>query len=237
MFRRRLTFGGVLVLAAVLALATTGPSQAAGRFGGGHFGGFHGGFNYGGFYHFRPYYGYGRYYHPYYGYYPYYYNSYPYGYGYYPYLYGYYPYDYGYSPYSSSYSDDGSWYPGSGNAYSPGITAAGFTSVSPLSGGAGEPAPSRQADTAAHVTVTVPPGADVWFDGSNTYSAGPVREFQSPPLTPGADYSYQIRARWKDDGREVTQTQQVSIAAGAHVRVQFPVPTKTTAQTSVTNGR
>jgi uncharacterized protein (TIGR03000 family) len=85
--------------------------------------------------------------------------------------------------------------------------------------------------------VPVPAGADVWVDGSNTYSAGPVRELQSPPLAPGTNYKYQIRARWKEDGREVTQTQQVSVSAGAHVRVKFPVPAGTAAQASATNER
>jgi uncharacterized protein (TIGR03000 family) len=256
MFQKLLSFGGVLLLAGAAVLATTGPVQArgpgGGHFGGAHFGGYRGGFGgyrggfYHGGYHYHPYYGYGyRYHNPYYGYrygygYPYYgygYGFYPYGYGYYSYSYGYYPDSYGYDPYYSSSSDDSSWFPGSYNAYSPGLTTAGLTSVSPLSGGSQGLAPSGQPDTTAHVTVKVPAGADVWVDGSNTYSAGPVREFQSPPLTPGTQYSYQIRARWREDGREVTQTQQVLVSSGAHASAEFPVPPGAAGRASVTKGR
>jgi uncharacterized protein (TIGR03000 family) len=242
MLQKHFTFGGVLVLAAVLALATAGPSQAAGRVGGAHFGGFHAGYHagfYHGGYHYQPYQAYGHYYHGYYprswgyGYYPYYHNYYPYGYGYYPYSYGSYPYGYDYSSYYSSPADLSPWYPGAGDAYSPGVTTAGFTSVSPLSGGGGESTVPGQPDTTAHLTLTVPAGANVWVDGTKTYSAGPVRVLQSPPLAPGSDYKYQIRARWKDDdGREVTQTQQVIVTAGAHVSAQFPVRAATTARVS-----
>ena len=257
MFQRLLSFGGTLLLAGAAVLTTTDPGQARGpggahfggaRFhgGGAHFGGprfhgFHRGFYHGG-YHFRPYYWHHRYpfygyrnYYPYYGYYPYYYGF-PYGYGYAPYFSGYYPYGYGYSSYDSPYADDSSWYPGLGGAYSPG-NAGGFTSVSPLSGTSQGLAPSAQADT-AHVTVRVPAGADIWINGSNTDSAGPVREFQSPALTPGQQYTYEFRARWKnDDGREVTQTQQVALTAGAHARVDFPIPDGTGAQAPITKPR
>jgi uncharacterized protein (TIGR03000 family) len=78
-------------------------------------------------------------------------------------------------------------------------------------------------DNTARVTVSVPPGADVWIDGSRTTSTGSVREFQTPPLTPGGQYTYEVRARWYENGQEVTQTQQVPITAGAHVQVTFPV--------------
>jgi uncharacterized protein (TIGR03000 family) len=246
MFRKVLSFGGMLLLAGAAVLMTAGPGQArgpvGGRFGGAHFGGAHfggypGGFYRGG-YHYHPYYGYGHHDYPYYGRYPYYYDYrrygygyfpysysyYPYGYGYFPYSYGYYPYAYGYSPYYGSYSDDSSWYPGLDEAYSPGY-GGGFTSVSPLSGGSQGLSPSVPADTTARVTVRVPAGADIWINGSQTGSAGPVREFQSAPLTRGQQHTYEFRARWKDDdGREVTQTQQVDLTAGAHARLDFPVP-------------
>ena len=82
--------------------------------------------------------------------------------------------------------------------------------------------------------MTVPAGAQVWFDGTATTSTGSVREFDSPPLTPGNRYSYEIQARWNENGQEVSQTQQVVVTAGAHVDVKFPAPPKTTAeQTSV----
>jgi len=82
-------------------------------------------------------------------------------------------------------------------------------------------------DTRAHVTISVPADAELWAEGIEMTSTGSVREFQSPPLTAGSRYTYELRARWNENGHEVTQTQQVAVAAGAHVSVRFPVqPTK-----------
>ncbi len=73
------------------------------------------------------------------------------------------------------------------------------------------------------VDVSVPAGAEVWFDGVKTAQAGPGRVFQSPPLKPGTGYVYVVRARWGETGREVEQMQTVSVQAGDRVRVAFPV--------------
>jgi len=75
--------------------------------------------------------------------------------------------------------------------------------------------------------MTVPADAEVWFDGTKTTTAGPVREYQSPPQTPGQQYTYEVKARWQENGREVTQTQQVDVSAGGHFEVRFPVQPKT----------
>jgi uncharacterized protein (TIGR03000 family) len=75
--------------------------------------------------------------------------------------------------------------------------------------------------------VTVPADAEVWLDNTRTTATGPVREFQSPPLTPGGRYTYAIRARWNENGREVTQLRQVEVTARSHINVRFPVPAKT----------
>src|SRR5262249_60664467 len=85
-----------------------------------------------------------------------------------------------------------------------------------------------QPDNRAHITVSVPAEAEVWFEGVKRPATGAVREYQSPPLTPGVQYTYDIRARWKENGQEVTQTQQVEVAAGTHVDVHFPVQPATT---------
>jgi uncharacterized protein (TIGR03000 family) len=247
MFRRTFAFGGVLLVAAALVFVTPGLSQAqrGGHGGGFHGGGFHGGgggfraggvhvggYHGGGYrggYHAGGYHPYYRGYHSgvygYYGGYPYYggyYGGYPYyggyygsNYGSYPYYSGYYP-AYGYYPYySSGLSSDSVYDPG----YS-GVTLGSdqFPSLST------SPAP---ASTGAQVTVTVPRGAEVWFDDMPTTSTGPVREFHSPSLTPGNRYTYTVRARWMVNGREVTQTQRIGVTAGGHVDVRFPAPSGT----------
>jgi uncharacterized protein (TIGR03000 family) len=54
-------------------------------------------------------------------------------------------------------------------------------------------------------------------------TGGSVREFQSPPLTPGHRYPDDVRARWNENGQEMTQTQKVEVTAGTNVIVNFPV--------------
>jgi uncharacterized protein (TIGR03000 family) len=247
MFQKVFSFGGLLLLAGAVALATPGPSQAqrggghgggthfggahfggahfggtpfgGTHFGGTHLGGFHGGFHYG-----HPYahYGYRNFY-PYYGSYGY---SYPYPYTY-PYTYSA-PYAWSSPTYdgddSNSYGYTAPYYTDSpaADVPSPG-SYQGFDSPAPV------PDPS---DNTAHLTLRVPENARIWFSDVLTTSAGPVREFRSPPLAPGGRYSYEVRARWNENGRQITQTQHIAVTPGAHVRVEFPTPPRTAAQAS-----
>jgi uncharacterized protein (TIGR03000 family) len=48
-----------------------------------------------------------------------------------------------------------------------------------------------------------------------------MRRFVSPLLKPGREYTYQVRARWMEDGREVVQSRRVTVSAGAEVSVDF----------------
>ena len=57
-------------------------------------------------------------------------------------------------------------------------------------------------------------------EDAKTTPTGAVREFHPPPLTPGKRYTYEIRARWTENGREVTQTRNVPVTAG-RVNVGF----------------
>jgi uncharacterized protein (TIGR03000 family) len=82
---------------------------------------------------------------------------------------------------------------------------------------------TRATDARARITLSVPAAARVWFDGTPTTATGSVREFSTPPLRPDARYAYVVQARWNENGREVTQTLQVEVLAGAHVTVTFPV--------------
>jgi uncharacterized protein (TIGR03000 family) len=248
MFRRALSFGGLLIQAGALLLLTPGFGEAAGHggghFGGGgfrgghvggaHFGGFRGSFSHGGFYG-HPYAHYGYHHH---------YGGYGYGRGrYYPYYGGFsaYP-NYGYSgsyvPYSYAVPEvrDDAGYAGSYEDAAPSnpdeypsaaAAAGGYTSYYP-------PA-TAQPDTSVHVTVNVPADAKLWFDAAPTTSTGPVRVFNSPRLAPGRPYTYELRAQWNENGHEVTQTQQVGVTAGAHVHVSFPVPPRTAGQSSAVN--
>jgi uncharacterized protein (TIGR03000 family) len=173
--------------------------------------------------------------------------------GYYPgYSYGgYYPgTNYGYSP-AASYSPPSSYSPADGynppSSYDPSydlgndsvpdvgnLDSYGGAARSYSSGYQGfEPSSTVSPDTAsapadpiAHVTVRVPANAELWFDGEITTSKGSVREFQSPPLKPGR-YTYEIRARWTENGRDTTHAQKVAVSPGAHMTADFLVPSGT----------
>jgi uncharacterized protein (TIGR03000 family) len=234
MLHKAISLAGLLLLAGATVLVTPGSSQAQHRGGGSHFvgshggsfhgggfrgggfrhssirqgsfrhGSFHGGnFHHRGFHHDGFHHDGGRWWYPgYYGYYPY---------------YGY----YGYSPYSydvPSYDWPSRAYDSGYYGSYEGVTPAYPDGYSPV---------TAQPDTSAHVTLSAPADAVIWFNDSKTTSTGSVREYHSPRLTPGIQYTYEIRARWNENGQEVTQTQQVKVTAGAHVSVKFPVqPTK-----------
>jgi uncharacterized protein (TIGR03000 family) len=77
----------------------------------------------------------------------------------------------------------------------------------------------------ALVDVSVPRGdALVWLDGVLMNQTGTVRTFRTPPLEPGATYTYEVRASWTDAaGKQHAQTRQVDVRAGARPQVQFAV--------------
>jgi uncharacterized protein (TIGR03000 family) len=81
--------------------------------------------------------------------------------------------------------------------------------------------PAAQADSTARITVRVPADAELWFQGSKMTSTGSVRHFRSPPLGSGR-YRYEIRARWTENGRDITQTRAVAVSPGDHMTVEFP---------------
>jgi uncharacterized protein (TIGR03000 family) len=85
------------------------------------------------------------------------------------------------------------------------------------------PAPAGGDDT-AKITVSLPADAELYVDGHETKETGPERDFVTPPLARGTDYSYSIRAVWTEDGRPVERTRKVSFQAGSLVRVDFMSP-------------
>lgn len=85
-------------------------------------------------------------------------------------------------------------------------------------------------DNTARVTVVVPQGAELWFNGTKTSQTGKRREFATAPLTPGKDFRYRIKARWIEDGKPVELTQTIKVRANSTQTVDFtkiqkaPVP-------------
>jgi uncharacterized protein (TIGR03000 family) len=130
----------------------------------------------------------------------------------------------GYYPYYGGYSYYG--YPGYAAPWYSYYPAAAPTYVAPVA--ASRPAPAAT-DTAA-IEVRVPANAEVSFQGVAMAQRGSVRQFVSPPLAQGQDYSYEVRAHWQDNGREVNETRRVQVRAGGRSTVDFltPAPTATT---------
>jgi uncharacterized protein (TIGR03000 family) len=146
------------------------------------------------------------------------------GYGYWPYWGGYwggdgygwpsYGYGYGYPAYSATYpywDYDDTW----------GL----LTENEPVVPSNYPPATGEEdanlPDNRARLVVDVPANAQVWVSGERTSATGPVREFHSPPLTPGKDYVYTIRARWMTNSGPRDQTRKVRVRANEVIEVDF----------------
>ncbi len=223
MYRNLLVTGGILALAGSAVLATAGPVRAAGP---GNIYGTNSPYP-----HYTSNYESNRFYNDSYRFYPYtsggyaprdYYQGYQsyYGNGYHPYYnYGYHPY-YGYGTNLTSPSTTTG-----GGLYYPSLA----DEMAPSNGMGRRPAPARPPvtraapeDDSARITVTVPEGAEVWFDGHKTRATGAVRVFETPELATGKRYGYTVRARWEADGHEVTQTKDVVVTPGAELQIAFP---------------
>jgi uncharacterized protein (TIGR03000 family) len=76
----------------------------------------------------------------------------------------------------------------------------------------------------AAVNVRVPADAQVWFDDSPTQQTGERRQYQSPPLATGKDYTYDVRARWTDGGRVVDETRHITVQANGVTTIDFTQP-------------
>jgi uncharacterized protein (TIGR03000 family) len=69
--------------------------------------------------------------------------------------------------------------------------------------------------------VVVPADATVWIDGAPTTQTGTDREFQTPPLEPGRVFTYQVRARWTQNGQMMDQTRTAEVRAGGMTMLVF----------------
>jgi len=95
-------------------------------------------------------------------------------------------------------------------------------STSPLPGGTYRPA----ADTSAHITLRVPADAQVWFDGKATKQTGTLRQFNSPPLTPGKKFVYEVRVRSMKDGKPIEEKRRIKVEAKDWLRFDLTEKTK-----------
>jgi uncharacterized protein (TIGR03000 family) len=71
------------------------------------------------------------------------------------------------------------------------------------------------------IRMRVPGSARVWFDGAATSQTGPDRWFESPALTPGREFVYNIRVQWQDNGKAVERSRAVTVHAGDRINLTF----------------
>jgi uncharacterized protein (TIGR03000 family) len=83
------------------------------------------------------------------------------------------------------------------------------------------PRPTEADRRRADITVQVPQGATLWFDGTKTNQTGAVRSFISPPLQAGRKYAYDVRARWTENGKVREENRTVQVHAGDRLQVNL----------------
>jgi uncharacterized protein (TIGR03000 family) len=132
--------------------------------------------------------------------------------------------DVGYaSPYSAGLTGYG---PLGGSPYGGESYASGMLYQAPVAAGAYRSAipvnalPVPPSDRAV-LSVQVPAGAILSVEGADTKQTGTDRVFVSPPLKPGQDYAYTVKAQWKVNDKAVEQTQKVTVRAGERSALLF----------------
>jgi uncharacterized protein (TIGR03000 family) len=81
----------------------------------------------------------------------------------------------------------------------------------------------------ARLRIAIPSErADVWIEGEKSEQSKRVQEYVSPPLAPGKQYYYAVRARWTDPaGKQVERTKAFPIIPGQPVFLDFTRVTPT----------
>ena len=86
----------------------------------------------------------------------------------------------------------------------------------------------------AFLTVSVPSQARVYVNGIATRSTGSHRRYVSRNLTPGFDYTYEVKAEMVVDGKPVTQVKMVKLQAGQGSQLAFDIRAPQSLETSLT---
>jgi uncharacterized protein (TIGR03000 family) len=88
--------------------------------------------------------------------------------------------------------------------------------------------PGMQREMPVILVVRLPANAKLDIEDTPTKSTGEVRTYRSPPLAPGKNYTYTLKATWKEGDKEVVRERSVAVHAGEVVRVDLfqEAPTK-----------
>ena len=130
----------------------------------------------------------------------------------------------GYGGYGGyGYSNGGAPYYGPGMPYQP-----GYGPGTPGKKGEQVPPPKKTEETATLV-VTVPQEARLLIDGNPMKSTSSRRVFVSPPLLPGREYYYTLRAEVVRDGQVVATEERAYLRAGSQTTINLQLPAATVA--------
>lgn len=78
-----------------------------------------------------------------------------------------------------------------------------------------------EAGATARVTVKLPADARLTVNDQPTTLTSAVRSFNTPSLEAGKDYFYTMKAEIVRDGKTLTETQKITVAAGKDINVEF----------------
>jgi uncharacterized protein (TIGR03000 family) len=79
----------------------------------------------------------------------------------------------------------------------------------------------RTAENKALLHVSLPADAELWLNGKRMGRTGPERDFISPQLQEGETYTYEIKARWTQDGRPQEETIEAKVRANKTTNVRL----------------
>jgi uncharacterized protein (TIGR03000 family) len=101
------------------------------------------------------------------------------------------------------------------------VVAGPVADVPPLPVAPPEVAPQSGSPDAALIRVLVPPDARIWIDDQPTTQTGRERRFTTPPLKEGNSFAYEIRARWREESKEVRRSRVIRVYPGDRLTVDF----------------
>ncbi len=91
---------------------------------------------------------------------------------------------------------------------------------------------------AALLNVRVPDAnAEVWVEGKLTQQRGTWREYESPALNPDKSYTYEVRARWTENGKTVERTKTVPVKANGVATADFTASANNSRVDDIDRGR
>ncbi len=101
------------------------------------------------------------------------------------------------------------------------LMVAGILTLTSFSEGKSqEPLPANK----AILVVRLPAGANLTVDDSRTKQTGAERVFVTPPLPPGKDFKYTLKATWRDGDRNRVVVREAAVRAGSRTTIDFNKP-------------